>query len=129
MSEPVDLLGIYLHLAWASERRNQPQVTDRLLLLAAVTAAELGLEATAQGCRERILAHNPQHLVKHWLPGTAATDAPDLEALLRQLQRRYPREKLEQMLHDLGIERGRERASYFSDEEYAQALLARVRFS
>ncbi len=43
--------------------------------------------------------------------------------LLKQLQRRYPQEKAERLLQSLGIELGGERATYYSDFEYAAALL------
>ena len=42
---------------------------------------------------------------------------------LKQLWRRYPSERVEQMLETLGIQMAREREAYFSDDEYAAAIM------
>ena len=123
MSEPVDLLGTYLHLVRASGLRGRLLVRDRLLVLAGVHAADLGLRRIAAYCRHCVLAHNPQHYFRRWSTVEAALADPDFLYFLRHLHRRYPRERAERMLDALGIERGCERAAYYSDEEYAAALL------
>ena len=46
-----------------------------------------------------------------------------IEALNHARPREYPLEKAEKMLHDLGIDGEGERDAYYSDEEYAAALL------
>jgi hypothetical protein len=98
-------------------------VRDRVLLLAAAMATHLRLPPIAAACRERILAHNPRHLVGRWPSVAQALQAEDFQTLLRQLATRYAPERVEQLLAQLGIERGRERATYASDGEYAAALL------
>lgn len=123
MSKPVDILGVYLHLARASERRNRPHVRDRLLVISAFISARMGLPRIAAYCRRKILEHNPRHIIGRWDQVEVAIDQPDFQYVLRNIQRRYPQEKAESMLANLGIERGRERDSYFTDEEYAAALL------
>ena len=123
MSALADHLGIYLHLAWASGQRRRPMVRDRLLVLAGAIAAELDLDAVAAYCRYQILEHNPRHFVRRWLTLSAALDDEDFQRHRKQLQRRYPREKAEQMLESLGIQMAREREAYFSDYEYAAAIL------
>ena len=50
-------------------------------------------------------------------------DDSDFQGYLKQLRRRYSREKTEHMLDTLEIELGREREAYFTDLEYAAALL------
>ena len=52
-----------------------------------------------------------------------ALEQPDFQQLLKSLQRRYPWEKAESLLATLGVERGCEREAYYTDEEYAAALL------
>jgi recombinational DNA repair ATPase RecF len=74
-------------------------------------------------CRRRILEHNPRHLLRRWPSLEEALRQDDFQHLLRQVQRQYPLEKAERMLAELGIDMARERAAYFSDEEYAAALL------
>jgi hypothetical protein len=123
MSEPIELLGLYLHLALASQRRQRPHVRDRLLVLAGVIAARMQLGSIAAYCRHLILQHNPQHMVRRWPTLDAALDDPDFLHFLKQIQRRYPQEKAERMLSSLGIDMARERQSYYSDTEYAAALL------
>lgn len=123
MSRPVDLLGMYLHLARASERRGRLHVRDRLLLLAAVIAARMELATVAAYCRQQILRHNPRHMVRRWNVMDDAIDDADFQHLLKQVQRQYPQEKAERMLQLLGIEMAQERDAYYSDEEYAAALL------
>jgi hypothetical protein len=54
---------------------------------------------------------------------TAALADDEFQSYLKQLKRRYSPEKVEHMVHSLGIELGRERDAYFDDFEYAAALL------
>jgi hypothetical protein len=123
MSRPVDLLGLYLHLARASEKRRRPLVRDKLLLLAGTIAARMELPHIDALCRERILEHNPAHMIRRWPSFAAALEDSDYLHLLKQAQRRYPLEKAERMLATLGIDMAQEREAYYSDNEYAAALL------
>jgi hypothetical protein len=117
------LLGLYLHLARASRRRNQPLVRDKFLVLAGVIAARMQLDAVADHCRSEILHHNPGHMVRRWPTLAEAIEDSDFLHFLKQLQRRFPQEKAERMLAELGIEMAHERDTYFDDVEYAASLL------
>src|SRR5260221_10378040 len=121
MPEADRMLGMYLHLARASQSRRQPMIRDKLLVLAGVQAEEMGLEQISALCRHRILAHNAQHLVRQWPTFDVALADEHFQSYLKQLKRRYSPEKIEHILHSLGIELGRERDAYFSDVEYAAA--------
>jgi hypothetical protein len=123
MTPPIDLLATYLHLARAAELRRQPLARDRVLVLAGVIAAQINLAPIAAACRERILANNPRHMVARWPSLAQALDEEDFQTLVNQLSTRYGPERVEQLVAQLGIERGRERAAYASDGEYAAALL------
>jgi hypothetical protein len=123
MAEADRLLGMYLHLARASRLRQQPLVQVKLLVLAGVQAEEMGLAEISALCRHKILAQNARHLLGKWPTMAAALAAEPFRAYLKQLRRRYSSEKVEHMVHSLGIEMGRERQAYFSDAEYAAALL------
>ena len=123
MSDAIDLLALYLHLACASQLRRRPHVRDRLLVLAGVVAARIDLPRIAAYCRQQVLTHNPRHAIGRWPTLAEALEWEDFQSLLRTLQRRYPLEKAEGLLASLGIERGREREVYYTDEEYAAALL------
>jgi hypothetical protein len=123
MAESSEILGVYLHLVRASGARQRPHVRDRLLVIAAVIASQAGLPRVAAYCRRRVLEHNPRHLLRRWGSLEEALQDADFLHLLKQLQRQYPLEKAERMLADLGIELAQERGAYYSDEEYAAALL------
>ncbi len=123
MSDPVHLLGTFLHLARASGQRQRPLVRDKLLVLAGVVAARMELPRIAAFCRFKVLQHNPQHLVRRWRSLEEALEDDEFLHFLRHLQRSYPQEKAERMLATLGIEMAREREAYYSDDEYAASLL------
>lgn len=112
-----------LHLARAAEQRRRPHVRDRLLLLAGSLSFRMGLDRISLYCRHQILEHNPWHMVRRWATFGEAHEDSDFLHLLRQVQRQYPPERVEQLLSQLGVERGAERDTYYSDEEYAAALL------
>ena len=126
VSTPAQLLGLYLHLAGASQRRGQPQVCDRMLVIAGTIAARMELAAADRECRRIVLLHNPQHLVRRWPDFSAALADSDFLHFLKQLQRRYPQEKAEQMLLALGLDMAHEQGAYASDGEYAADLLSRI---
>lgn len=121
--KPTELLAIYLHLARASQLRRRALVRVRLLVLAGSLAVRMGLPRIAAYCRQQILECSPNHLVARWPNLAQAQDQEDFLYLLRHLQRRYSAENSERLLQDLGIQVANERASYFSEEEYAAALL------
>lgn len=120
---PLKLLGVYLHLARASQQRVRPHVRDRLLVIAASIAARMQLPRVAAYCRQSVLAHNPQHMIGNYETVDEALQESDFLHLLKQLQRRFPPEEAERMLESLGIDQGREWATYYTPEEYAAALL------
>ncbi len=123
MPSNIHLLGLYLHLAQASKKRQRPFVRDRLLLLAGVTAVNAGLSTIAACCRDEILQNNPQHMIRRWVSMKDALADLNFRQLVQQNLRRYPLEKAEQMLTSLGIDMSHESASYYSEYEYAAALL------
>lgn len=123
MSQPVDILAVYLHLAKASQQRQRPHVRDKLLVISGSIAARMEWKKIDIYCRYEILQHNPGHMVRRWPSFVVALEDSDFLHLLKQQQRRYPFEKAEQMLVDLGIEPEQARAMHDSDEEYLAALL------
>jgi hypothetical protein len=127
MAETGELLGIYLHLARASEARRRPLVRDKLLVLAGVVAAERGLAPLAAYCRLRVLSSNRGHLVGHHPTLADALEDERFQRYLARLRTHYSQERAEYMLSSLGIDMARERAAYFDDYEYAAALLGTTR--
>ena len=123
MDSNVKLLGLYLHLAQAAGIRQQLHVRDKLFIIAGMIAVRLELPTVAAFCRHEVLSHNQQHLIGRWHDLSTALPEDDFDSLLKQLQRRFPQEKAEQMLVTLGIEMGQEWETYYSTEEYAASLL------
>lgn len=120
---PIKLLGVYLHLARASQQRVRPHVRDRLLVIAATIAAQLQLPRVAAYCRQTVIAHNPQHMIGNYETVAEALEDSDFLHLLKQLQRRFPQEEAERMLMTLGLDQAREWEAYYTAEEYAASLL------
>ena len=124
MAPPVELLGTYLQLVRGAELRRQPLVRDRVLVLAAVLAAQMeGLTPIAECCRERVLAHNRGHMLARWPTVAEARKHEDFQSLVNQLAGRYGTERVEQLVAQLGLDGSEGRAAYASDGEYAAALL------
>ena len=123
MRDRVDILAIYLHLARASERRRRPQVRDRLFVLAAVAATRAGLLRIAAYCRRVVVESNAQHLIRRWATVADALRDAEFRHFLTHLEKRYSQENAEQLLQSLAIERGHERDTYYSDEEYAAGII------
>ena len=86
-------------------------------------AHRIELPSIAALCRSRVLDHNPNHGIGRCDTIAEAMETEDFLALLKQIQRRYPLEKAETLLDNLGIELANERDAYFTDQEYAAALL------
>ncbi len=123
MSEPIDLLAIYLHLAKSAWKRLQMPDRDRLLVISGFIAAKMKLVRIADHCRSLILQNNQGHMIRKWQSFSMAVDDTDFQHFLKQLQRRFPQEKAETMLSNLGIDRANERQLYYNDEEYAAAVI------
>lgn len=123
MAEPKELIGLYLHLARAAEKRQKHLERDKLLVLGGACASEMGLEQVAGYCRHKILQNNPGHLLRKYDSFADALGQEEFESYLNSLFRHYPLEKAEYMLESLGIDRSNEREAYFDDLEYAASLL------
>jgi len=123
MDEAQHTLAIYLHLARASELRRRWLTRDKLLLISALHARRLGLADLAEHCRERLLAHNPGHLLGHFPSVAAAGDQEGVCLLVQQAERVFSREKAEHMLATLGVELGHSEATYDSAEDYLTSIL------
>ena len=123
MSAADSPLGLYLHLALASERKRQMLDRDKLLVLAGVYAAAAGIHPVAALCRHKVLEHNRHHLIGHWPTVQSALEDEDFHMFIKQLDRRYPREKAELLLDELGIDLANERDTYLNEYEYAADLL------
>jgi hypothetical protein len=62
-------------------------------------------------------------MIRRWTDFKSALADTDFLHFLKQVQRRFPQEKAEVMLANLGIDRANERDLYFTDEEYVAAVI------
>lgn len=123
MTEPADLIAMYVQLARVSSLRGRPFVQDRLLLCAAIIAAQAELPRAASHCRQRILRHNPQHWLRKFETMSRAIADDDSLGLIRQAQRRYPPERAEQLYSTLGLSLEEERSRHISSAAFLAAAL------
>ena len=121
---PSNYLGSISILPEDAARRQQLLLRDKLLVMCGILAAQLELPTVANYCRSEILHNNPGHMVRRWENFEIALKDADFCHFLKQIQRRFSLETAERMLDEAGIELGaKERESYYTDEEYAAALL------
>ena len=122
----VNALGIYLHLSQANQRRGQLYARDRMLVLAGEIAARMDFHELAAYCRSVILENNPRHIIRRWSSFSEAILDEDFETFAKQVWRRYPQEKAERLLSSFGLQMANERDAYYTDEEYAAAILGKT---
>jgi hypothetical protein len=115
-------LGMYLQLARAASLRGQNGIRDKLLVLAGVRAVEMDLVDVADRCRQRILDHNPQHLVRRWPSLGEALHDEEFLVYLKQQMRRYSPERAEHLLTQLGIEPYNPSEFSAGDDDFARLL-------
>jgi hypothetical protein len=94
-------VSIYRELADLYQQQGQSQLRDRFLLLAALAAHESGNASEADRLRQRLLQHNPHHLIKPFSNFAEAMRSPDVQTYVRDLKQSYPPETAQQMLAGL----------------------------
>jgi hypothetical protein len=101
MSAPANILNVYLGLVECYERRGQPQMRDRFLILAADAARSQGRKHDAELLRQRLLQANPHHMLKPYSTFDQALQTPDVQTYVRDLRQNYPQEVVEDLLANL----------------------------
>jgi hypothetical protein len=94
-------LRLYRELAERSEQRGEAQLRDRFLVLAADEAFTVGLRDDAEQLRNRLLQHNPHHMLKPYGSYAEAVKSPDVRNYVAGLRRSYPYEKAEHLLESM----------------------------
>lgn len=89
---------MYLHLARASEEQRKPLQRDKFLVLAGGAALEANFPRVAEECRQRLLADNPNHILRNFATMREAFESEDIVHYANQLLRTYPFEKAEYLL-------------------------------
>lgn len=94
----------YVQLACLSHEKQQALPRDRFLLLAGTEACRAGWLDVAQRCRALLLASNPHHQSAKFASLPAALRDAGFQQLVTQHERRYPAERAEHLLKELGSE-------------------------
>ena len=97
-------LLVSLELAVVSQERGQLAGRDRLLVLAAADAIDLGLPDVAAECRAAVLLNNPRHIVRRWDTIGEAAGSEAFETFLATQRRMMTAEQSEHLLESLGRE-------------------------
>jgi len=103
MSDLREHLFIYLSLARARKQELKVPDHDRLMVLSAVAACELGLHEVSQYCRQMVLKNNPGHMIGRYPIVDDAIADQDFQYFLRQIRRRFTIEYAEVELEKLNI--------------------------
>jgi hypothetical protein len=91
----------FRELADLYERRGDPQMRDRFLVLAADTAHNAGLDDEAERMRRRLLQASPHHLLKPYGSFGEALQAEDVQIYVNDLRANYPPEVADNLLQSL----------------------------
>jgi hypothetical protein len=111
-------IRVYTELATLCDRQGQPQMHDRFLVLAADAALTAGRADEAERLRQRLLQHNPHHLLKPYASFVEAMGAPDVQSYVTALRRSHPHDAAEQLLQTLRKDAGE---PMYTDEPPEQA--------
>ena len=116
-------LVLFLRLAQAFKNRLQMSDRDRALVLAGTYASMLGMHPVAEFCRKLILQNNHGHMLRKWPTFAKAIEEPDFATFLKQVRRRFPTERAETQLVELGYECDVRKADYDTTEEFVAAIM------
>ena len=101
MHDHEEAMQVYVQLVAICDQKRQPQVRDRLLLLAGVEACRAGWLEVAESCHRRLVASNPAHQAHRFANFPDALRDSDFQKLVQHWERYCPFEKAEAMLADL----------------------------
>src|SRR3981081_4663597 len=96
-----NLLRIYKELADWYEKRRQPPMRDRFLVLAADAALLANRPDEAENLRLRLLRLNPHHMLKPYASLAQALKAPDVVTYIKDLRVNYPANVAEDLVRTL----------------------------
>src|SRR4051794_27778283 len=101
MPTPDDPVQVYKELSEWYDRRSEPPMRDRFLVLAADAALRAGRHEDAERLRIRLLKLNPHHMLKPYASFNQAVQAPDVQTYIRDLRLNYPPEVALVLLNSL----------------------------
>ena len=93
---------VYRELAENYGRQSQTQMRDRFLFLAAEAAFSAGQPDEAEILRDRLLQHNPHHILRPFSSFSEAMKSVDVRNYASALKRSHPFEQAEHHLETMG---------------------------
>jgi hypothetical protein len=121
--EPRQELILFLRLAQAYKSRRMMQDRNRALVMAGTCAALMEMKSIAKLCRAQILQHNQGHMLRKWESFSEAIEDGDFQALLRQIRRKLPEERAEELLEELDYRCDVRKADHQTNESFAAAVM------
>ena len=103
MRDHESAMRVYVQLAVISDRKKQPQVRDRFLLLAGVEACRAGWLDVAECCHHKLIASNPAHQAHLFASLADGLRDANFQQLVAHWERYCPFEKAEAMLRQLNL--------------------------
>jgi hypothetical protein len=98
MSEILDAAEIYWQAAEICGERQEEQLRDRFLVLAADAAWARGRQKEAENLRLRLLSYNPHHLLQPYATLSEALASVDVRAYVDALRRSHPIDQAKHVL-------------------------------
>jgi hypothetical protein len=92
---------IYEELADREDSRDNPQMRDRFLILAADAALTAGTRDEAERLRSRLLTYNPHHLLRPYPSLIEAIKSPDVSSYIADLRHSYPPDEAFRLLEEM----------------------------
>jgi hypothetical protein len=106
MASTQQSVRVYRELAELYDRQGEQQMRDRFLVLAADAALAAGMKDEAERLRQRLLQHNPHHLLKPFASFADAMRSTDVQNYVTALRRSHPYEKAEHLLETMRTKPG-----------------------
>jgi hypothetical protein len=97
MRNPETMLRVYEELANRFVQQNEPRFRDHCLVLAADAALSADKPQEGERLRQRLLQHNPHHLLRPFATMTEAMQAPDVQEYITDLRRQWPPEFVQKL--------------------------------
>jgi len=121
--DPTREIVIFARLAQAFKNRLQMQDRDRALIMVGVCASMLEMEVIANFCRQLILQNNHGHMLKRFENFREALRTEDFVTFLKQVRRKLPTEKAENLLVEFGYQCDVKRRDYTDPDVYIAAVM------
>ena len=99
------------------------QDRDKALVIGGACASMMQMKAIEKFCRSVILQRNHGHMLKRWETITEALEYEDFHLLLKQIKKKLPEERAEEILEEFDYRCAVRKSDHTSNESFAAAVL------